>query len=75
MEELKPCPFCGSNAISLFNPNCTPESKYCPTDHAYPLVRCQGCFTEVPGKDWDYSGDTAIKAWNTRTQPQNTEES
>src|SRR5690554_576026 len=68
-HELLPCPFCGSDEASLLLPTCTKDSKYNPADRAFPSVFCIGCFMSVPGRDWDHSGDSAIAAWNRRTEP------
>lgn len=68
-HELLPCPFCGSDEVSLLLPTCTKDSKYNPANRAFPSVFCIGCFISVPGRDWDHSGDSAIAAWNRRTEP------
>lgn len=68
MSELKPCPFCGSNEVSLSLPTCTEDSKYDPADKAFPSVFCISCFVSVPGRDWDHSGKSAIAAWNRRVE-------
>lgn len=66
--ELKPCPFCGSEKVSLLPPTCKPSDPYNPADTLYPIARCGGCYTDVPGKNEDYSSDqrTAREAWNRR---------
>jgi Lar family restriction alleviation protein len=64
--DLKPCPFCGSEKQNVFPPTCTIDDPYDPADRAYPIVSCYGCFTDVPGKDWDRSQKTAVEKWNTR---------
>ena len=65
-EQLKPCPFCGSDRAWPIP--CKRGSQ----DRLYPIVRCGGCFIDVPGKNDDYSLNckTAIDAWNTRTDHQ-----
>jgi hypothetical protein len=77
-DEFLPCPFCGSDTgARMFPPTCRPETPYNPADRLFPIVRCHGCFTEVCGANEDYTGETAIAAWNTRTpdaQPSSTDE-
>jgi hypothetical protein len=65
-EKLLPCPFCGSEKHSVLPPTCDKNTPYNPNDRAFPIVRCGGCFTEVPGKDWDASCKTAGQRWNDR---------
>jgi hypothetical protein len=65
-EKLKPCPFCGSDKITLFGPTCRPETPYNPADRLYPIVRCGSCLGEATGKNEDYLGSSAIAAWNRR---------
>jgi len=67
-EELKPCPFCGSEKHMAFPPTCDRNTPYNPNDRAFPIIRCGGCFTEVPGKDWDASCKTAGERWNDRIE-------
>jgi hypothetical protein len=50
----------------MFTPTCDRKTPYDPTDRAFPIVRCGECYTDVPGKDFDASGNSAIKAWNRR---------
>lgn len=66
--ELLPCPFCGSDEARLLLPTCTKDSKYNPADRAFPSVFCINCFVSIPGRDWDHSGNSAIAAWNRRTE-------
>ena len=54
-EELKPCPFCGSDDLSE-----GPHSPY---------IICNGCGAFGPGNS-DVTHEEAIKAWNTRTPEQ-----
>ena len=59
MEELKPCPFCGGEAIIAY-------------DLAYWVVSCTECPTKLTG--YRHNGhivesmtkEEAIKTWNTR---------
>ena len=57
-EEIKPCPFCGSDNI-----------KACeqPQDCGW-FIRCENCFTEGPSpKDATYWDEQkAIEIWNDR---------
>ena len=53
MNELKPCPFCGSERLDL---NMEIQGGY--------YVECQDCFASL---SWSYrTPDEAAKAWNTR---------
>lgn len=65
--KLLPCPFCGSEKHMVLGPTCDRSTPYNPNDRAFPMIRCGGCYTDVPGKDWDSSGLTAVEAWNRRT--------
>ena len=64
-SELLPCPFCGSERAATI-----PANKKS-TERLFPIVRCMGCFTDVPGKTNDFSLEctTAIERWNTRPTP------
>ena len=64
-EEKKACPFCGRARAWVLGPTCTKATPYNASDRAFPVVRCR-CGAEVPGDDWDKSGQTAIAAWNRR---------
>ncbi len=65
-KALKPCPFCGSTDHMVLPPTCDLDSPYDPNDRAFPIIRCMRCFIDVPGKDFDASGKTAIDHWNRR---------
>lgn len=65
-SELKPCPFCGSDRLMVLPPTCDRNTPYSAADRAYPVVRCSGCYTDVPGKDFDASSKSAVEAWNRR---------
>jgi len=67
LAELKPCPFCGHREAHVYERTCNRDSPYDPADRAYPIVRCFGCYAEVPGANWS-SSDTAIEAWNNRME-------
>lgn len=60
--KLLPCPFCGSDRATIM------IAKRGDAHRIYPLIRCGGCYIDVPGGNDDYSHDakTAIRAWNTR---------
>lgn len=66
MSENLPCPFCGGEKQMLLAPTCTQRDAYNPNDRAFPVIRCLGCYTDVPGEDWDHRGMTAWGAWNRR---------
>ena len=54
MDELKPCPFCGSRDVEVVHPGrCW-------------VILCNTCQAEGP-TDLGESG--AIEAWNTRAEP------
>lgn len=57
MAELKPCPFCGSNAVmQTFQTARERKPRY--------RVRCSECWCET---NWDnFSADEAADAWNRR---------
>lgn len=67
--NLKPCPFCGSNVQYQLGPTCQKDDPYDPNSRAFPIIRCGGCFTDVPGRDWDNYGRSAIEMWNRRASP------
>lgn len=60
-DDLKPCPFCGSDNTHVFPAQ---RGGY----RFYPFIRCMECYLDLPGANDDYSleGKTAIVAWNTR---------
>jgi len=66
-SELKPCPFCGSDRLMVLPPTCDRDTPYSAADRAFPVVRCSGCYTDVPGKDFDASSKSAVEAWNRRS--------
>jgi hypothetical protein len=66
MADMKPCPFCGSGNQTMLGPTCQRHDEYDPNTRAFPIIRCGGCFTDVPGTDWDNSGNSAVAAWNRR---------
>lgn len=53
MDELKPCPFCGSLKIEMIKIDCTNEW----------FLRCEKCGIEQPLYN---ARSKAIKAWNRR---------
>lgn len=55
-EELKPCPLCGGKAT---------VSSY--SDETLFGVYCTSCTCRIAGLHPYYNIDSAIKAWNTRT--------
>ena len=61
------CPFCGGDKHMVLPPNCTKTGDYNPGDNAQPIVRCMKCYAEAMGSPWDYTKESAVTAWNTRT--------
>jgi Lar family restriction alleviation protein len=55
-EELKPCPFCGSEDVTL-------ENLFCIDDW---YVSCNKCDIQQIAK---YKKDEAILRWNQRAEP------
>lgn len=53
MEEIKPCPFCGSKKVDICRTN--PDACW---------VRCHKCDTDAPSFK---TREEAIQFWNTRT--------
>lgn len=60
--KLRKCPFCGSKKAMPLSADRNSQERL------FPIVRCMGCFTDVPGDndDFTYGAKSAIKAWNTR---------
>lgn len=48
-ETLKPCPFCGGERASPIPANRASEDRH------YPIVRCMGCYMDMPGETGDFS--------------------
>ena len=63
--QILPCAHCGGEGY-LYLPTCKPKDPYNPRDRLFPWVYCKSCYTEVPGQDEDYQGQTAIDNWNRR---------
>lgn len=65
MEELRPCPFCGGEALydEYHDDNGMPEIYY-REYHRY-IVRCKDCDATV---DAMINGALAIKKWNRRVE-------
>ena len=59
MIELKPCPFCGSENLTLLKPI---------PGFATSFVRCNSCRAFGPDSD---NTDQAAKAWNNRRGEKN----
>lgn len=60
MDELKPCPFCGGEAVVVYIEWCA-----CYT------VRCQSEYAEcgvIPGTKYFVVESEAIEAWNRRVE-------
>ena len=53
ITELKPCPFCGGNILSVFW-----EIDMC-------RIRCKNCSTRGP---WEFNEELAVEAWNRRAE-------
>lgn len=58
MEELKPCPFCGSKNIEVFG-----KDEY--------WTRCTECGASGP-EDYNATPEDAIRAWNQRFTSEDT---
>lgn len=61
MTELKPCPFCGSQEIQIFDNGKTTKCR---------CYICFGAGTDYDNKYTSYgksAADRAIEAWNART--------
>lgn len=56
VTALLPCPFCGSEALSISQMTTTPDCR---------KVRCNSCWARTG----DHTDNNAIAAWNTRTDP------
>lgn len=54
-DELKPCPFCGSDCVGL---------EVAPREH-WPAVRCDDCGTLGPSIHTDHKAAMAL--WNVRS--------
>ena len=68
MEELKPCPFCGSAAELIRKGNEHTKSQTA-------IIRCtkRGCFGEqkvgVITHSYEWATKKVIETWNTRAEP------
>lgn len=56
-DELKPCPFCGSEATMQDTEDWSPYSRW--------MVRCTECGMDTGGRE---SKSAAISAWNARAE-------
>ncbi|WP_158225419.1 Lar family restriction alleviation protein [Rhizobium sp. 11515TR] len=65
-KAMKPCPFCGSTDQMVLPPTCDRNTPYNENDRAFPIVRCLGCISDISGKDFDASCQSAIDNWNRR---------
>ena len=54
MNELKPCPFCGSEKINIWNCNDKSDSAWC---------QCESCLASTSVEETE---EEAIEAWNRR---------
>ena len=68
MDELKPCPFCGGNDVSVYAFNCIPDAHVVCNN-----CKCQTeCYNANPMDDTQerekLSAEMAIAAWNRRAQ-------
>lgn len=65
IEALKPCPFCGGEAI-LTNSDESETSEYVEDVKPIWWIYCQGCVSKSAAIGLNTSKDETIKAWNTR---------
>jgi len=64
-EELKPCPFCGSNDIGNVSASYSgPSNTFHAGDEIF-AVNCRGCGASVPNR---YRNDLVVEAWNRRVE-------
>lgn len=66
-KELKPCPFCGGEAmIEIGEPHTHEIATFMPDSAGYVMISCSkcSCATMFDGQDVD----NAIAAWNSRTE-------
>lgn len=62
-KELKPCPFCGGEAvINTIEPHKHEVAKFMPDYPGGTFIECTGCTCALSGE----TEEKAIKAWNTR---------
>lgn len=61
IEELKPCPFCGS-IESLDKKHVVLHNRYCADDEMW-SIECRNCLISTQNFDTEYD---LLKFWNTR---------
>jgi Lar family restriction alleviation protein len=63
-DEMKPCPFCGSDDIAVVPAEDSPDY-----DADYPVVvACMDCSADGPDRDFKSAAE-AIAVWNRRALP------
>lgn len=66
LDELKPCPFCGSTLIDNVSAGFAgPTNRWHAGDEIF-AVNCRDCGASVPNR---YRNSLVVEAWNRRAAP------